>query len=40
VYTEQGAEVGADAPEAFGAYIRSEYVRWGQLIREANIRLE
>jgi tripartite-type tricarboxylate transporter receptor subunit TctC len=40
VYTEQGAEVGADSPEAFGAYIRSEYVRWGQLIREANIRLE
>jgi tripartite-type tricarboxylate transporter receptor subunit TctC len=35
-----GAEVVADTPEEFGAFVRHEYARWGRLVREANIRAE
>jgi tripartite-type tricarboxylate transporter receptor subunit TctC len=39
-YTDHGSEVGADSPESFAAYIRAEYKRWGDLIRDANIKVE
>jgi tripartite-type tricarboxylate transporter receptor subunit TctC len=39
-YVAEGAEVGADSPEAFAAFIRSEYLRWGQVIRETGVKLE
>jgi tripartite-type tricarboxylate transporter receptor subunit TctC len=32
-----GMEVWTTAPEAFGAYIKSEYDKWGRVIREAGI---
>jgi tripartite-type tricarboxylate transporter receptor subunit TctC len=34
-----GAEVGGDTPEAFAAFIRDEYERWGRLIRDKGVRL-
>ncbi|MEJ8856764.1 tripartite tricarboxylate transporter substrate binding protein [Variovorax robiniae] len=39
-FANGGAEPGLLAPEAFGAFIRSENMRWGQVIREAGIRME
>lgn len=32
-----GLEVWTSTPEAFGAYIRSEYDKWGRIIREVGI---
>lgn len=32
-----GLEVWTSTPEAFGAYIKSEYDKWGRIIREAGI---
>jgi len=32
-----GLEVWTSTPEAFGAYIKSEYEKWGRIIREAGI---
>lgn len=39
-YLSHGAEIGGDTPEAFGAFIRSEYERWGRLIREHGVKLQ
>jgi tripartite-type tricarboxylate transporter receptor subunit TctC len=36
----QGLEVAPGTPEAFGAYMKSEYQKWGKLIREVGIRPE
>jgi tripartite-type tricarboxylate transporter receptor subunit TctC len=33
----QGAEIAADSPEDFAAFIKSESVKWGKLIRELHI---
>jgi len=30
----------ADKPEKFGAYIRSEIARWGDIIRRSNLKVE
>jgi tripartite-type tricarboxylate transporter receptor subunit TctC len=35
-----GAETGDVPPEAFARDIRAEYAKWGQVVREAGIRLE
>jgi tripartite-type tricarboxylate transporter receptor subunit TctC len=35
-----GAEVMANTPEQFAAYIRAEIAKWGKVIREARIRPE
>jgi len=35
-----GLESAPGTPEAFGAYMKSEYQKWGKLIREAGIRGE
>lgn len=35
-----GADPVADSPEAFAAFCRREYDRWGQLVREAKVRLD
>jgi tripartite-type tricarboxylate transporter receptor subunit TctC len=34
---KQGLEVWTTTPEAFGAYIKSEYDKWGRVIRDAGI---
>lgn len=39
LYANQGAEIGGDTPEAFGAFIRDEHERWGRLIRENGVKL-
>ncbi|MBI2317970.1 MAG: tripartite tricarboxylate transporter substrate binding protein [Betaproteobacteria bacterium] len=39
-FERQMAEVVAGPPEEFAAWIKSESVRWGKLIRERNIRLD
>jgi tripartite-type tricarboxylate transporter receptor subunit TctC len=35
-----GLESAPGTPEAFGAWMKSEYQKWGKLIREAGIRGE
>jgi tripartite-type tricarboxylate transporter receptor subunit TctC len=36
----QSAEPVGDRPEEFGAFVKSEYVKWAKVAREANIRAE
>jgi tripartite-type tricarboxylate transporter receptor subunit TctC len=38
--TALGLEPVADTPEEFGAYIRSEIARWGDVIRRSNLKVE
>jgi hypothetical protein len=35
-----GSRVEASTPEEFGRLIRSEYAKWGDVIRTQNIKLE
>jgi tripartite-type tricarboxylate transporter receptor subunit TctC len=35
--TDLGAEIVANSPQQFAAYIKSEVARWGKVIRDANI---
>lgn len=35
--TEQGADLIASTPEEFDAYLKSETVKWGKVIRAAGI---
>ena len=35
-----GVEPAPGTPEAFDAYIRSETLKWGKVIRQANIKLD
>lgn len=35
----RGSEIGADSPEAFGAFIRAEHARWGKVIKDNGITL-
>jgi tripartite-type tricarboxylate transporter receptor subunit TctC len=35
-----GAEVSPATPEEFGAFIRTEFHKWGQAVRESNARVE
>jgi tripartite-type tricarboxylate transporter receptor subunit TctC len=35
-----GLEAGQSSPDAFEAFIRSETQKWGQVIRNAGIKLE
>jgi tripartite-type tricarboxylate transporter receptor subunit TctC len=39
-FAEQGGEPVPETPEEFAAYIKTEYSRWGKLIREAGIKAE
>jgi len=39
-FTASGAEPGALSPDAFGEFIRAEYVSLGKVIRDAGIRIE
>ena len=38
--TALGVEPVADTPEEFGAYVRSEIARWGDIIRRSNLKVE
>jgi hypothetical protein len=35
-----GADTTVSSPEAFGAMLRKEFVIWGKLVREMNIKVE
>jgi tripartite-type tricarboxylate transporter receptor subunit TctC len=35
-----GYELGGEGAEEFSAYIKSELLRWGQVIRDGNIKPE
>lgn len=35
-----GADVGAETPEAFGAFMRAEDLKWGKVVRDAGIKVE
>ena len=37
VLTDQGAEPGGDATEAFAAFLRAETARWGEVVRRAGV---
>lgn len=39
-FSADGAELGADEPAQFDAFIRSEYARWGKVIREHGVMLQ
>jgi tripartite-type tricarboxylate transporter receptor subunit TctC len=39
-FATYGAEAGTIAPNAFAAEIRAEHARWGQVIRDARIKLD
>jgi len=39
-FAEQGGEPVLETPEEFAAYIKTEYSRWGKLIREAGIKAD
>jgi tripartite-type tricarboxylate transporter receptor subunit TctC len=36
----QSSEPVGDSPQAFGAFIKSEHVKWAEVIRRAGIRIE
>jgi tripartite-type tricarboxylate transporter receptor subunit TctC len=35
-----GSEFGRNTPEQFAAFVRSEYAKWGKIIRQAKIKIE
>jgi tripartite-type tricarboxylate transporter receptor subunit TctC len=39
-FETSGSEAGIQTPEAFGEFIRAEHAKWGQVIRDAGIRIE
>jgi tripartite-type tricarboxylate transporter receptor subunit TctC len=39
-FASHGREAVASTPLAFGAFIRAEHAKWGQVIRESNIKAE
>jgi tripartite-type tricarboxylate transporter receptor subunit TctC len=39
-YVSQGASLPLGTPEAFGVHIAAEYQKWGQVIRQAKIRID
>lgn len=39
-FQDQGAQVRTSDPQGFGTLIRDERVRWGQIVRDANARID
>ena len=35
-----GYEIAGDGPEEFGAFVRSEIVKWGKVIKESGARVD
>jgi len=40
IFAQQEAEVRSGSPEQYGAFLRSEYERWGGIIRKHRVRVE
>jgi tripartite-type tricarboxylate transporter receptor subunit TctC len=39
-FSEKGAEARAEGPQPYAAFLKSEYERWGAIIRNNNVRLD
>jgi tripartite-type tricarboxylate transporter receptor subunit TctC len=37
---KQGLDVAPESPEAFGAYIKSEFIKWGKVVKAAGLKAE
>ena len=35
-----GAQAAGGSSEAFAAFVRADYAKWGRIVKEANIKLE
>src|SRR6185503_3511741 len=40
VLFQQGLDVAPESPEAFGAYIKSEFVKWGKVVKASGLKAE
>ena len=40
VLFKQGLDVAPESPEAFGAYIKSEFAKWGKVVKAAGLKAE
>jgi len=40
VLFKQGLDVAPESPEAFGAYIKSEFVKWGKVVKASGLKAE
>jgi tripartite-type tricarboxylate transporter receptor subunit TctC len=40
IWEDQGAVAGGEAPEQFGRFVHSEVLRWGKVVKDANIRID
>jgi tripartite-type tricarboxylate transporter receptor subunit TctC len=40
IWEEQGAVAGGQPPAEFGRFVRSEVVRWGKVVKDANVRID
>jgi tripartite-type tricarboxylate transporter receptor subunit TctC len=39
-FTKLGFDTGGGSPEEFGTMVREEMVRWGAIVKEANIKIQ
>ena len=37
---KMGLEIVADTPEQFSAFLKDEYAKWGNVVKELNLRAE
>ena len=40
IWEQQGAVAGGQPPAEFGRFVRSEVVRWGKVVKDANIKID
>jgi tripartite-type tricarboxylate transporter receptor subunit TctC len=40
IWEEQGAVAGGQTPAEFGRFVHSEVLRWGKVVKDANIRID
>ena len=40
IWEEQGAVAGGQSPAEFGRFVHSEVLRWGKVVKDANIRID
>ena len=39
-FAKLGVDPGGGTPEEFGTMMRAEIVRWGKIVKEANIKIQ
>jgi tripartite-type tricarboxylate transporter receptor subunit TctC len=40
IWEEQGAVAGGQSPAEFGRFVHSEVVRWGKVVKDANVKID